>query len=108
MVLALVPIGAVWFRGMALKIDRKALRELREQNCWTLRGFAKAAEVTHGYLSRIENGLAADPSPATVRLLAETLGVDPAAITGDRKAYAAALKAANRSPKALRDKTLAA
>lgn len=86
---------------MALTIDGDRVRELRQANGWTLRAFAEVAQISHGYLSKIENDLAT-ASPEVMWQLADALGVPLAALTGDHKAFAAAMRSALRSPKAVR------
>lgn len=100
MALALFPLVAYCFL-MAHTIAGDAVRQLRQANGWSLRQFAEVAELSPGFLSKIENGIATG-TPATMVQIAQALGVEPPAVTGDRKAYTAALKAAYRSPKAVR------
>lgn len=100
----LVPIVV----GMALQIYGDDLKGLRDAHYLTLRAVADLTGSHHTYLCRLETAEATSVRPATVLKLAEALECPPGAITGDKKAHAAALKAAQRDPRALRAAPVAA
>jgi transcriptional regulator with XRE-family HTH domain len=54
------------------------LKALRERQALTQEELARKAGINRVTLARIETG--AEPYPATVRKLAEALGVEPAAL----------------------------
>lgn len=53
--------------------DGPEIRRQREERGYGLRGFAKAAHINHGYLSRIERGLRS-PQPEVMARIARVLG----------------------------------
>lgn len=53
--------------------DGPEIRRQREERGYGLRGFAKAAHINHGYLSRIERGLRS-PQPEVMARIARLLG----------------------------------
>lgn len=94
---------------MALKIYGEALKEIRDAHHLTLRAVAEITGSHYTYLCRLET--AEHPTQVratTVLKLAEALDCSPGAITGDKKLHAAALKAAQRDPLALRAAPVAA
>lgn len=50
------------------------LRALREQRAWSLREVAARAGVNHGYLSQLERGEVAEPTPSMLHKLAHGYG----------------------------------
>lgn len=61
--------------GSCIREQRLAL--LADDRAYSLRGVARAVGVEPSYLSKVERGLQAPPSEATVRALAGVLGEDP-------------------------------
>lgn len=55
-----------------------ALRRLRLESGSSLRNLARRAGVSSAYLSRLEHGLDAEPTPERLRLFAQEFGVPPA------------------------------
>ena len=53
----------------------KKLKKLREEKDVSLREVSKKAKVSHSYLSRIERGIHTNPSPETIKKLADYYGV---------------------------------
>ena len=51
-----------------------AIQKLREQHGMSIRALARAADVDHTYISRIESGEAANPSARVLRDIAAALG----------------------------------
>lgn len=57
-----------------------AVRKLRETQGLSIRELARAAEVDHSYLSRIESGEAQNPSTRVLRDIAAALGTNLATL----------------------------
>jgi transcriptional regulator with XRE-family HTH domain len=57
------------------------IKAARERKVWGQAELARAVGITPNSLYRIENGMHA-PRPATIRKIAEVLGVDPAELAG--------------------------
>jgi transcriptional regulator with XRE-family HTH domain len=57
-----------------MRVDTRALKQFRLEAGMSLRGLARAAGVAHDTVMDIERGVR-DPHPATVKKLAEALGV---------------------------------
>ncbi|MFS0870696.1 helix-turn-helix domain-containing protein [Paenibacillus xylanilyticus] len=51
------------------------LKQLREQQSYSINQLAEAAGISNSQISRIENGVRGVPKPATIRKLAEALSV---------------------------------
>lgn len=51
------------------------LKQLREQQCYSINQLAEAAGISNSQISRIENGVRGVPKPATIRKLADALSV---------------------------------
>jgi len=62
--------------------DGPEIRRQREQRGYGLRGFAKAARISHGYLSRIERG-ERNPQPEVMKRIAQVLDREIADIQRD-------------------------
>ncbi|WP_420377898.1 helix-turn-helix domain-containing protein [Streptomyces filamentosus] len=62
--------------------DGPKIRRQREQRGYGLRGFAKAARISHAYLSRIERG-ERNPQPEVMARIATVLGCGIADIQRD-------------------------
>lgn len=84
---------------MALTPDGTAIRELREVCGWRLRPFAAAIAISHGYLSKIENGHGTNVSPEVLHRIADKLDVPLAALIGDRREFKAAHNRAIKRPR---------
>lgn len=52
------------------------LKQLREKKKWSLREFARRSDISHAYLSQLENGLRDRPKVEMLRVFADTLEVD--------------------------------
>jgi len=53
------------------------VRRLRTDQGISLRTVARQAGISPAYLSRIESGQTAPPTPSVIKALAETLGIEP-------------------------------
>ncbi|WP_153977242.1 helix-turn-helix domain-containing protein [Paenibacillus xylanilyticus] len=51
------------------------LKQLREQQSYSINQLAEAAGISNSQISRIENGVRGVPKPATIRKLADALSV---------------------------------
>lgn len=59
-----------------MEMNGKKLKRLREERVFSQRELARLAGLTHVTVWRLENGFA-EARPATIRKLAEALGVEP-------------------------------
>lgn len=66
--------------------DGPKIRRQREQRGYGLRKFAKAAQINHGYLSRIERN-ERSPQPEVMARIAKALGCRVADIQRDRTEF---------------------
>ena len=67
-----------------MQVNPQALRVIRERSGYTVRGLAKAAEVSHASITRIEQG-SQNPSPPIVKRLAQALDVPLVALLSDEE-----------------------
>lgn len=70
---------------LTLPTDGTAIRHHRQMAGWNLRPFARRAGVSHGYLSRLERD-EADATPATLKKIADALGLKVPDLTKDATA----------------------
>ena len=70
--------GAAMPTMAAVKIDGAKLKSLREQRFLTREELAEKVGSHRDHVGRLERGEVANPRMATIRNLAEALGVDPA------------------------------
>lgn len=77
----MLPVVTTALRGP--KINGRTIRALRIAHGLSQVGLAKAAQLDHSYVSRIERGQRCHPAPAVTLALANALGVDMAAILVD-------------------------
>lgn len=87
--------------GSSLRFAPGAVKGLRRAHGWTVRNFADQAQISAGYLSKLERGIQ-DVAPNTMWRIADAFGVSLAALTVDKDAYAEAMQAAFREPLAAR------